>query len=391
MEEFVEEVVSAGSARGPVNEDAEDGTVARGDRIEEDFVDGEGQIREMPQSVSDKLDAIIAARTPAAPAVEEEAPAEPETPAEGDPPAEEDPPLAADSEWQTKATALEQANAALAAEVEALKARAPQAPAPHKLLTEAVDGYLDDPIASARRMIAASLGIDDPADKRVDDELADFYTDLTAKVLGVNPDDKHLAKRNAARALHLVAREKRERTAEKQTTAEQAQAKADAEKAANAAQFIGNRLTVKNGDSRSIAEDYPLLMSLAEDLDGAKPEAVLWKALEHGSKTGRIVLTADDDANIRAAAKLIENRYQALADKAAKARPQPTNPSTAKPNPPTTPSQAKTRAPAPARTLTTADASVAPATPPAKKQTQTTPKFKTKEEAKAYALRHLDD
>lgn len=434
-DEFSETVVTAPAAakeeggrgayvaRGPIAEEMTEGDLhireagGGSGRIETDQVEGGMGGRALPQSVIDKIDAIEKsqreARAAAAAMVdettEEQAPSEETQPTEEPveaPPTEGEPAKAAAAPKTEhpaadveRFTRLEAANKALLAELEAERGKVREAPAPHKLLAEAGETYMDDQIGSIRRLVAAGMGIEDVSDKRVDDELRDLYADLTAHVIGVTPNEAHLAKRETARARHLVAREKRERTAEKQSAVDKARQDDDAKKAENASAFIGNRLQTKHGDGRSIAEDHPLLMQLAERVDGIKPEALIWKAIQHETRTGRLVLTADDDANIRNAAKLIESDYQALRDMFAKAAPTSSNnPSTAQPNgkPPTAAiaeTRKDTRQGPGARTLTTADRSVAPATPPAKKpeQKKEPPKFKSKEEAKDYALRHLSD
>lgn len=275
---------------------------------------------------------------------------------------------------------FEQANRALIAEMETVKAK--PAPVPHKMLSEASESYLEDTTLSLRKFLAASLGIEDPADKRVTDELKDLYQDLTAAELGVTTDTAHQAKRDAARAIQLLAREKRERKAEVVKPAET--------QAPDTAAFIGNRLSAQRSDGKSLADSYPLLVKFSQTLDRLPPEKLLAKVLAHETKTGRIAVTADDDAMIAAAATLVENHYQALADEFGKAKP----PSTAQqPTPPTTTSASKDASQhKAARNLTTADASVAPATTPAPKIDATTekrPKFKTDKERREWALRHI--
>lgn len=378
-------------AREPVADTFSEGSSSRtqGGGRQETITDRSGDGRKYPEGVLAKIKQIETR--------DSAAPSEPagETPADvtpaADPPTEsvapaEPPPSPEIVEYRSRAERSEAANKALLAEIETLKKNKP-APAAHKLLAEAGDTYIEDQLGGVRKLIAASMGIEDPADKRVDAELRDLFTDLTAHNLGVTPEESHLAKREAARARQLLAREKRERKAEEATSVEKAQADAEAKKADDAATFIGNRLATER-DGKAVKDSFPLLHQFAETLDGKKPEALIWEVLQRETKTGRLQLTQDDDANIAAAAKLIESHYQDLAEKLGKARP---TTSTAQPQQPTTTSASKdTRPQTQARTLTTADASVAPATPPAAK-TETTqrPKFKNDKERREWALRRL--
>lgn len=295
-----------------------------------------------------------------------------------------------------RVTHLETANQRLLAELEAERGKSKSAPAPDKLLADAHESYVEDQLGGLRKFIASSLGITDPNDKAIDAELQDLYTDLTANRLGVTPDPAHEAKREAARARNLFARDKRQRKAEGTTSADQAEAEAEAKKAQAASEFIGSRLQEKRSDGRSLADDHPLLTGLAPLLDGMPPEKLLWQVLQRETKTGRIVLTDDDNANISAAAKLIETHYQGLVDKVAKAKPSTfSSPSTAPPSgttPPaaTTSASPDTRQSPAARTITSADASVAPATPPAPKpDPEKPPKFRSDKDRRAWALRNL--
>ena len=417
MSEFVDDLVQhergaegLRPGRAPI-EEAIDGTADR-QRGEpsagETFVaDGVRRRRSMPDSVKAglaKIDAELARRDRG---IVEETPVEEETPAEGEPAAVEAAPAPEAAAAAAAAPAepaaapppsddlvrLTTENQRLAAELEAARAKPTSAPTIHTLLSEAHVGYVDDQVSAVRKLIAAAHGIEDAADPRIDSELRDLYTDLTAWSLGVSPEEAHLSKRNRARVEHLLKREKEERAAEGRTSAEKAKAEAEAHQAQQAAAFIGNRLATRTSGDKTIADEYPLLMALAERLDGMKPEALLVEVLRHETKTGKLVLTADDDANIRAAAKLIESRYQPLAEIVGGIlKPSTAQPSGQKP-PAATPSTSQvTRQTQGARNLTTADASVAPATPPASKpQTTTKPvPFRNKKARREAALSRLD-
>ena len=295
-------------------------------------------------------------------------------------------PVPVPDEWRTKYEEAQSRAASLEAELAAAK-KAPAPVTPPKMLQDAYDAYATDSVSALRRFVAGSLGVEDPSDPKVDNEIKDLYTDLTAAVLGAKTDDSHQAKRDAARALLLMARENRERKAEEAKAAEKAKAEAEAGKAAEAARFIGSRMASKSAEGKSLGEEFPLLQQFSERLDGMKPEALIWEVLQRESKAGRIASTLDDDAKIRAAAKLVETHYQDLADRIGKAKP-----STAQPTPPQpTRSSNDTRQETPARTLTTADASVAPAKPPAPEAIKDNkpPSFKNAKAHAEWALRRL--
>lgn len=294
------------------------------------------------------------------------------------------------------------ANKALLEELEAERGKAKPSRSVPKHLDGLDNAYIEDPIAALRRVIASALDVEDLKDPKVDDELRALYTDLTATTLGVTPDDNHVTKRESARTRLLWERDKKERKATEQTSAEQAKAQAEAEQAKKAAEYIGTLLQVKDDGGASIADEFPMLIDLAETFEGMKPEAALVRTLQHATKTGKLKLTGNDRNDLRAAAKMLEEHYDALGKKIDTARskrknPSQPTPSTATPNgekpSAATPSTSnETRQKTGARTLTNADASAAPAAPPAPKQTpkkDERPKFKSKKEEQDWALRHL--
>lgn len=368
--------------------------------------------RVLPQSVRDRFAAMNAARAepsdddPDAPpgdtaqasnAAPVETDADPDAPpGEAAPAAAKPqvPPSAADdpvSKLQAEIAKRDAANRALYEEFEAYKKQPRDVSSADKLLQEAAKSYLDDETVALRKFIAAGLGLADHNAPEVEQELRDLYGDLTAKELGVTPDTAQQAKREAARTRRQWEREKRERKAQEQSLstapAQDAQAKEDQE----AAQYIGTKLSPKSAD-------YPLLTTLANDLDGMPPELVIAKVIRREIKTGRLDKNQSDEDLIAAAAKIAESRYQALRDMFTKASPTPSqSPSTATPNgkPSAAASSARpdTRQSHGARTLTAADASVAPATPPASKpkhkDDDKPPPGASDEEKKKWALRHL--
>lgn len=289
---------------------------------------------------------------------------------------------------KTEIERYQQANAQLVAELEALRGAPPELPEHLTKLDKAASSYLDDDIGSVRAYIAHAIGVE-PDAKEVDAELEYLYTSLTSKSLGVTPDPAHQAARENARTRQILAREKRERKAEGQASEAKVKAEAEAKAAREAAEFIGTRI-----DSKSA----PLTVALAEIVDGKPAGAVIWQTIQREARAGRFdkETMADDAKLIAAATKIVEDRYASIA---ARLTPPPTKPSTVTPSaqaPIANESSAKSAQPAPppsskARTLTNADASVAPAATPAKKPatTQEKPKFKSDAERREWALRRL--
>jgi hypothetical protein len=373
--------------------------------------------RVLPQSVRDRFAAISAARATEAPtdddpdappgevveAVDATDGAAAELVVDPDAPPGEAKPVVAKVEaapaaddpvakLQAEISKREAANRALYEEFETFK-KTPREVAPaDKLLQEAAKSYLDDETAALRKFIAAGLGVADPNAPEVEAEMRDLYSDWTAKELGVTPDTAHQAKRDAARTRRQWEREKRERKAQEQSSsaqpAQDEQAKAEKDAADN---FITPTLASKSAD-------FPYLTSLAQELHGITPGLLVAKVIRREIKTGRLDPNQSDEALVTAAAKLVETDYQALVEKINKAKPPSLSspPSTAQPNgkPSAAASSARpdTRQSHGARTLTAADASVAPATPPASKPAKKDdkpPQFKSDEERRKWALRHL--
>lgn len=263
-----------------------------------------------------------------------------------------------------------------------------------KALDEAERTYLDDPIASVRRLIGTVLGVAHDS-KDVDTELSGLYTDLTSRELNVPLEAAHKATREAIRARQMLARDKRERKAESEATVNRGTQDEESRHTEEAATFIDGRLSTKSMTGKSIADDHPLLMQFAEELDGMKPSTLLWKVIQRETKTGVLDPKMPDDQMIPAAAKLVERHYQSLAERFGKARPTLTPTDTAKTDPAkatANASQEQRQTPG-ARTITNATASVAPATSPTKKaapkQEEAPPKFKTNKERQEWALRHI--
>jgi hypothetical protein len=290
---------------------------------------------------------------------------------------------------------LAEHNRKLVADVEAAgKVKRGEPSARDKALDEAERMYLDDNVGAIRKLIATVLGVDDPKHPDVDGELAGLYTDLTARELNVPLEQATKAVREAARAKQMLARDKRERKAEEEAKATKVEPDQEAKRAEEVGTFIEGRLTSKAADGQSIGDQYPLLMSLAEDLDGLKPSDLLWRVLQVETKAGNIEVVPDNDKMLHAAARLIEAHYATVAEKiSSKVKPKTDTATTGdKPATPVTTREVQRQGQA-ARSITNAQASVAPAAPPKQQQPQQVaperPKFKSKKEAQDFALRHL--
>ncbi len=323
--------------------------------------------------------------TPSGPGQPQAAPpGAPATPAPAAPPVDE---------HRERADRVEARNRELVSEVERLKGTKREPTPREKALDEAERGYLDDSIGSIRRLIAQAIGTDDPKHADVDAELAGLYRDLTAKELGVTLDPAEVARRESARTRHMMARDKRERTAEQSAAQAAAQAPTDlpeAKQLAEHTQLVAGRLATKQADGKSVGDAYPLTMRLAEQLHGQKPEALILSVIRQGFATGEFDPKRQDAELVEQAAKKIEAHYQDLAKLFGGASPQP---STAAAPPPqgVTENQDTGRSQV-APTITTASASVAPATSPAIQQPAPKPKYKSEDERRrAIAQKYFKD
>jgi len=293
-----------------------------------------------------------------------------EKPAEGEA-TKDDAPKTEDvvKEWQTKAEQLEAHNRHLVSENEQLRGRKPtvEREAHEKILSEAWQSYVEEgSVPALRKFLGAVVGAA-PDSKEVDSELAGLYTDLTSRELNVPLTESQAALREAARARLALARDKRERTAAQTKTTEPANGGEDGQRVGQVTQYVGNLLTVKAQGGTSIADEFPLLMSLSEDFDGVAPSELIARAMLREAQVGTLppTLAQDELACTRFIASKIEKHYKAVADKISTktaknntAQPTGKNPTVAN-KASTEPRQSHG-----ARTLTNATASVAPATPP---------------------------
>ncbi len=284
------------------------------------------------------------------------------------------------NEWRTAASRLEATNRQLLAELEAARKQPPAAEPSTRLkaLEESERAYVDEsPVVALRRWLGAVL--DAPHDsKLVDAELSGLFTDLSAQEINVPLEPAHKASRDAALARLALARDKRERKAESE--AKQAPVKETGDQQIEqAAALIENRMVTKTREGTSLADDFPMLMNLAETLDGMKPQALVAKVIQHEIKIGTLDPTIGDDNLIKAASQMIETHYQALADKLSKAKPQKTDTTKSGDLKTATapPAKQEQRQGTATRTISNATASVAPATSPQPKQaTPEKPKYK---------------
>ncbi len=357
-----------------------DSTIALLDKLDagDDDVDSAETVVD-PDDVGLDDDAVkVAAKTPAA------KPADPNVP----PPETKvvDEAAGATDEIRATVTRLQAANEKLLADYEAVKEKPRgEMSAREKAFDDADKMYLDDSIGAIRILMATALGV--AADsKEIDAELSGLYTDLTARELNVPLGETHKAARDVARARQMLARDKRERKAESEAAANRGVEDQDTRKANDCASFIEKQLTPLKGS-------YPLLTTLANDIDGMAPEMLIWRAIERDTKLGILDPKMSDDKMIATVAKSIEDHYDALREKIIKAKP--VQPDTTQPTKTVvTASQDQRQSPG-ARTITNATSSVAPATLPAKKPAPTQeqrPKFKSKKEAQDWALnRHFPE
>lgn len=385
---IVEDMVVGGLTAKPANGgsgESEDVTVnGRGSRV----------LSETAQKLLAKLDNSPPAA--AAPAAAADAPPAVVTPpaaagaaSSAETPAQPAPPADPAAEHIARAERLSQHNAKLLGELETLRAKPArgEASAREKALDEAERMYLEDPVGAIRRLVALATGSADHASKEVDAELTGLYQDLTERELGVALDTAEKSKRESLRTRKLLDRDRRERAAETAKPAEpvaEPESKQTAEMAAKIAPLLA---TGKH------SERYPLLMALAPDFDGRKPEELLWHGIKRGIQLGELDANTPDDKLIEEVSKKIETHYQALADKIVKARTPAT--STATPTQATDATASKVDPPSNGvRTITNASASVAPATPPASKPepaTEAPPKYRNEKERRLAIARRLLD
>ncbi len=435
MGDFTEVVVEGGGNSAPVRDGSgsapivevakPDGSVARargGSRTSEKAsggpfsstadampVEGSGG-RQFSESVREKMQAIVAAHRAELRGDDPDDPDEPEAVAtesiadgavaaeepdadDPDDPEAVEKPAAAPAK-AAKAAAVEaderdaiierqrKANEKLLADLEAARKGADESLAARaKRLEEAEESYIADPVKAIRLFIANALQVE-PDSPEVDRELGDFHVDLTSAVAGVTLDPVHRATRESARTRLEWAREKKRREAgEKKQTDEQARAQRT--------QQVEYATSLIREGLKPQAQKFPSLQ-LASAL-GQAPEKLVYELLEKGLKAGDFDPNWSDDKLLDAAATLAENHFKPIAERV-RASINPTSTATASAGKPAVAASDKssTRQSTGAR-VTNADASVAPATPPAPKPStpKKPPPISDDEARRKYALRHL--
>lgn len=284
----------------------------------------------------------------------------------------EEPADDAPSEVDTiKATAarLEARNRELISELDAAR-KTPKAERTEReqTLLDAEDTYVNEgSVAALRKFLAVVVGAK-PDSKEVSAELAGLYLDLTSQEIGVPLDQNQQALRDNARTRMLLAREKREK-ADAGKKADPGNGADEAVQYEHAAKYVDGLLTTKGTNGASIADEYPLLMSLSRDFDGYAPSEVIARAVRQEYMAGTIDPNGSETDAIRTVAQKIEKHYDGVAKRieAARAKKNPT-PDTTQPSgktPKAASQESKEqRQSTGARTITNAAASRAPATPP---------------------------
>lgn len=288
--------------------------------------------------------------------------------AEGEPAAEGEPDEAAAPDPAAEVRAanetLTKRNQELLSELEtARKTPKSQRTERETALVAAESAYIEEgSVASIRKFLSVITGAA-PDSKEVDAELAGLYTDLTARELGVPLDENQRTLRDNARTRLLLARDKREKVEAAKKPVESNPA--DDVQYGEAAKFVDNLLSTKTQSGTSLADEYPMLMELAQDFDGMAPGEVLARAIRQEIMTGTLDPNGKQDVDlVRVVAPKIEKHYDAVAKKIEAARAKQKKPGTtapsAKPKAAVEPSKEQ-RQSTEARTITNAAASRAPA------------------------------
>lgn len=250
------------------------------------------------------------------------------------------------------------------------RAKAPREPsAIEKRLLEAVKHYDDRPVLAMRHFIAACIEAEKHDSDQVNQELSGVYIDLNAEELGVPLTETVKTQRESARIRNALARQKREEAAKtkpKETS--------DAVDHEGAHRHIEQELTTKDAEGKSLADEFPLLMTFAKQLEGKSPQEVLWQVMQRETKAGRFHARMKGDELLRAAAKFVETHYDNFFTAAEQARKKKQPTSTAKPNTSKANAGQDKRQQPGARTISNADAARAPARPPAKTSPKPQPK-----------------
>lgn len=309
---------------------------------------------------------------------------------EGDKPTDAPPPAA--PEWEAERAELQGVRerqreiiAKLEADLaETRKAMESTSSARAKRIDEAEESYVRSPVAAVKQYIAAALGVE-PDSEEHKKEILDLFVDLTEEISGATQDPAHQAKRVSA----LTRREwdlKEKRRAAGENKQPETSPLSEQEARFKAA------LPVISEGFKPIAEKHPHLAKLSQQLDRRPVESVLWEVIETGWKTGDFPRDMKDDVLVAKAAELAEQHYKRRWTELQSAFP-----STATPGVPPAKQDDKPAA-VPGKTsqrqgngrsLSNADASVAPSQTPPPQTTDKPPPFKSDAERMRWATRHL--
>lgn len=269
-------------------------------------------------------------------------------------------PAKPDTELTARVERLTEHNKRLVTEMEQLRAKHadPEPDERMKSLDAIERGMTADFLGAIRKLVALNADIKDPASADVDKLMAGAYYEWTSHELKIPLDDAKRAAIGSDRNRLLIERDKRDRDAKEKSATTKAEADHEAAKHAGIGRDLGKHL-----DDSKHAEKYPLMMKLAQRIDGQSPGALLWSAIRRGISAGEFPQDTDDNTLITHYSKEIEKHYTPIGEAFAAGN----SPSTAPNQTPATVPPKDQAADAPqagARTITNASASVAPPAPP---------------------------
>jgi hypothetical protein len=306
---------------------------------------------------------------------------------EGDKPAEA-PPV---PEWEAERAELQSVRerqrgiiAKLEADLaETRKAMESTSHARAERIDKAEEAYVRSPATAVKQFIAAALGVE-PDSEEHKKEILDLFVDLTEEISGATQDPAHQAKRVSALTRREWDLQQKRRAAGDNKQPEKTPLSEQEERFKAAVPVIQEGF-------KPLAEKHPHLAKLSQKLDKRTVESVLWEVIETGWKTGDFPQDLKDAVLVAKAAELAEQHYKRRWTEL-----QSTFPSTATPGVPPAKQDDKPAA-VPGKTsqrqgngrsLSNADASVAPSTTPPP-QTMDKPAFKNDAERARWATRHL--
>jgi hypothetical protein len=267
---------------------------------------------------------------------------------------------------------------------QATKAEGDAARKRHDLLSQAEEGYLEAPVAAARKWVAGVIGAADPNADEVNAEIDDLIADLISARNGVALDGAHQANRKAALLQRAWNKEKQRASSTNRETEDQKQRATREQQVRAAHEGISSRF-------ESSKTKFPHLQ-LAAHLDGPTPNAriegdgiagKIFTVIKTGIELGTLDPNEPDDVLFEKGAQLAEKFYTARAEhlrgalSTGTAAPSP-SPAQQAGAPSADVNVGKARQGHGSRALTNADASVAPAA--TGKPAEQTPKQETSAE-----------